>query len=282
MDKQTQILKNFWRSQSPPCSWQAPPQPGLTPLPTASKTTAAPRSPVTDSTDKTVSAASGDAATSPWLTVSITAITPFAHQHQGDLHLVTSAAMAPGASSMPTQPPAAAASTSILQTTAPYRPLGKSPAGRTQRQRQQPQCLSGHGRFLSAGQLQGRSGHRRNVTSPTAPPQRPVFDNRYGSLYIDYDPATHSSSYVDTYYGQLPGGVATGSNLVLNGGVVDLTWDNAKRTDARQLSAEYSGSGAFIINTNITQNPLQGTSVVANSDLLQLRVFNNDATMTLK
>ena len=239
---------------------------------------------VTDSTDKTVSAASGDAAT-PALAYGLyngnSTYSPI--NIQGDLHLVTSATHSAGGEFHAYAAYAGSGDININTADNGATGLGKKV--------QLEGELSANGSNLNAyldtadSYLQGTFKDdlgTATVTFANGATWRPVFDNRYGSLYIDYDPATHSSSYVDTFFGQLPGGVADGSNLVLKGGVVDLTWDNAKRTDARQLSAYYNGSGTFIINTNITQNPLQGTSVVANSDLLQLMVFKEDASLTLK
>ncbi len=83
---------------------------------------------------------------------------------------------------------------------------------------------------------------------------RPVYDNRYGSL----DTITE-----DTV--SLPAATATfadngiGTLELSNGGIVDLTWDNATRdaaTEGRTLTInELSGEGGvFKINSNLAQN----------------------------
>jgi outer membrane autotransporter protein len=108
----------------------------------------------------------------------------------------------------------------------------------------------------------------------------PVFDNRYGTFYNDYDAATHSSSYVDKGTGDaFQGGSTTASNLILNNGIVNLTWDNGQRTDAREVFADYKGNGTFIINTDITRSP---TATSANADMLNLSVFDDDSSLVLK
>jgi outer membrane autotransporter protein len=110
----------------------------------------------------------------------------------------------------------------------------------------------------------------------------PVFDNRYGTFYNSYDPATSSPSYVDKGTGDaFQGGSTVATNLALNNGIVNLTWDNGQRTDARELSSYYKGHGTFIINTDITRNPGQGP-ISANADMLNLTVTDEDSSLVLK
>jgi outer membrane autotransporter protein len=111
----------------------------------------------------------------------------------------------------------------------------------------------------------------------------PVFDNRYGTFYSASEAETHSSSYVNKGLGNAyQGGITYGENLVLRNGVVNLTWDNAKRTDAREILTSYKGSGTFIINTDITRNPVQGSTITANADSLSLSVFGEDSSLVIK
>ena len=107
-----------------------------------------------------------------------------------------------------------------------------------------------------------------NLTVTNGAVWRPVYDNRYGSLNTanetyNFDETT--DTYNTTYNYNTPAQTATttdnsiGTLALSNGGIVDLTWDNATRdpaTEGRTLTIDtLSGEGGvFKINSNLAQN----------------------------
>jgi len=86
-----------------------------------------------------------------------------------------------------------------------------------------------------------------NFTLANGATWRPVFDNRYGT-FADY---SNDPNYVYTA-GGYSGGYLNGPAVVSNGGVIDMTWDNRTRTSYRELALQsYSGDGTVIIATNV-------------------------------
>ena len=112
---------------------------------------------------------------------------------------------------------------------------------------------------------------------------KPAFDNRYGSFYNEDDPATHSKDYIDKGLGDaFTGGITSADDIVLKDGVIDLTWDNTKRSVARELNVQFSGSGTIIINTDITRNPISGQKITSNADYINATVTEADSSVLLK
>jgi outer membrane autotransporter protein len=90
-----------------------------------------------------------------------------------------------------------------------------------------------------------------NITFTNGATWQPVFDNRYGSFIQWKDSATLNSGYQVS-------DISTEANLTLsNGGIVDLTWDNATRSsDFRTLTIDTlkGNGGIFKVNTDLANN----------------------------
>ena len=118
-----------------------------------------------------------------------------------------------------------------------------------------------------------------NLTVTNGATWRPVYDNRYGSRNTadetyNYD---EDGNYLNTTYNyNIPAQTATttdnsiGTLTLSDGGIVDLTWDNATRdaaTAGRTLTiGVLSGEGGiFKINSNLTQNKADEITLGENS-----------------
>jgi hypothetical protein len=118
-----------------------------------------------------------------------------------------------------------------------------------------------------------------NLTVTNGATWRPVYDNRYGSRNTadetyNYD---EDGNYLNTTYNyNIPAQSATttdnsiGTLALSNGGIVDLTWDNATRdaaTAGRTLTiTELNGEGGvFKINSNLAQNKADEITLGENS-----------------
>jgi outer membrane autotransporter protein len=91
-----------------------------------------------------------------------------------------------------------------------------------------------------------------NITITNGATWKPVYDNRYGSFVKAGDTSTYNLSNTVTE-------VSTPNLNLTDGGIVDLTWDNATRdpaTSARTLTiTKLSGDGGiYKINSNLAQN----------------------------
>ena len=118
-----------------------------------------------------------------------------------------------------------------------------------------------------------------NLTVTNGATWRPVYDNRYGSQNTADETANHDEdgNYLNTTYTyNTPAQTATttansiGTLTLSNGGIVDLTWDNATRdaaTAGRTLTiGVLSGEGGiFKINSNLVQNKADEITLGENS-----------------
>ena len=99
---------------------------------------------------------------------------------------------------------------------------------------------------------------------------RPVFDNRYGTFAAySHDPSFVYSS------GGFSGGYLNGPDVIADGGVIDLSWDNRTRTANRELNlTSFGGTGTVILNTNVN-------SFFNSSDYVQINE-GKGGTLTVK
>ena len=110
--------------------------------------------------------------------------------------------------------------------------------------------------YLQGNLLQNPySNGTNNITISKGATWRPVYDNRYGSYFDEYN----ADTYVKTY---AVDDIATTANDVLNlsdGGIIDLTWETplaSRNSNFRALTLEkFSGTnGIFRINTDLANN----------------------------
>jgi outer membrane autotransporter protein len=95
---------------------------------------------------------------------------------------------------------------------------------------------------------QGSDDTGVNATFANGATWKPVFDNRYGSLNVDANDHKNVSATTDE--------LTEDGNITLNGGVIDLTWDNPTRSgDYRTLNLDdVSGTdGTFVVNTDLAK-----------------------------
>ena len=119
---------------------------------------------------------------------------------------------------------------------------------------------------------QGKSG-TVNLTVTNGATWRPVYDNRYGSFNTaDYAYSSTAKSNVYTYdtkdQDYTTTAASIGSLTLSDGGIVDLTWDNATRTDSFRtldVGTLTGDNGVFKINSDLANNAADSISIGAGS-----------------
>ncbi len=134
------------------------------------------------------------------------------------------------------------------------------------------------------GNVKEKNGGMVNLVVGGGATWKPVYDNRYGSFY--------DKDGVDTFSKDYTVSANAITRLTLNeGGVVDLTWDNATRnpsTNGRSLTiSRFSGNnGIFKLNSDLANNvadklSFAGADAAANNAYIQVKYDPYLATANL-
>jgi outer membrane autotransporter protein len=122
--------------------------------------------------------------------------------------------------------------------------------------------------YFKGNTEQKANGGNINLNLSNGATWDPVFDNRYGELSDsangDYKPANATTD-----------SVTENGNININGGIVDLTWDNPTRAGSyRTLNFDkITGSnGIFVVDTDLAKNKGDKIVLGAGSDLTSAKV----------